>query len=67
MELLLLTKRIDGFYELRDCKGFRISTFKSMEEADTWGKENGYKMRLTNEVTCKNKNTAKNIKVIKPA
>lgn len=45
MELLLITKRLDDMYELRDCKGFRISTFKSPEEAETWATENDYRTR----------------------
>lgn len=45
MELLLITKRLDGLYELRDCKGFRLATYKTPEEAETWAKENGYRTR----------------------
>ena len=38
-------KRLDDLFELRDTKGFRLATYKTPQEAETWAKENGYRTR----------------------
>lgn len=46
IETLIIIKRfVDDLFELRDAKGFRLATYKTAQEAETWAKENGYRTR----------------------
>jgi len=45
VETLIIMKRLDDLFELRDTKGFRLATYKTPQEAETWAKENGYRTR----------------------
>lgn len=45
VETLLIVKRLDGLFELRDARGFRLATYDAPEKAEEWAKENGYRTR----------------------
>ena len=43
-ERLFIIHQLDGMVALKDSKGFKLGTFKSVEEASQWAKENGYEI-----------------------